>query len=209
MVKFVAVLFGVVGVVTAEVFDCAKYVSTCSGTTNYMAYPNCAATVLYNPTGMTCRITHLGLAMGTGANDAATHCNHAMPAPTAPCNAEILVPVFDCAKYVSTCSATSKYVAYSGCKATVMAKTMDMTCRIKHLGLAMGAGADDAKTHCPHAQEVAAGPCAATTTAAPTGAATTTAAATAVVSSANGASEFLASKSLSALSALILVIVAS
>eukprot|EP00930_Biecheleria_cincta_P027421 TRINITY_DN1926_c0_g1_i1.p1 TRINITY_DN1926_c0_g1~~TRINITY_DN1926_c0_g1_i1.p1 ORF type:complete len:234 (-),score=38.19 TRINITY_DN1926_c0_g1_i1:220-921(-) len=70
-----------------KTFDCAAYVSRCSSITGYQAYPDCAATVAANgANGMACRIQHLGKA----ATDAATHCPHAAPNATGPCQMEAL-----------------------------------------------------------------------------------------------------------------------
>jgi len=66
-----------------KTFDCALYVSTCSGVTGYKAYSDCAATVTANSAGMQCRIQHLTLAAKSGG--AATHCPHAQPNATGPC----------------------------------------------------------------------------------------------------------------------------
>jgi len=66
-----------------KTFECALYVSTCSGVTGYKAYSDCAATVTANSAGMQCRIQHLALAAKSGG--AAKHCPHAQPDATGPC----------------------------------------------------------------------------------------------------------------------------
>jgi hypothetical protein len=68
-------------------FDCAAYVSRCSGETGYEAYPDCAATVAANDANaMACRIQHLAAA----ASNATLHCPHAAPNAAAPCATEML-----------------------------------------------------------------------------------------------------------------------
>jgi len=73
-------------------FDCAEYVSICSGVAGYSAYSNCASTVTANgANGMACRTEHLTLAVITRSSGGdATHCPHAAETATGPCAAEKL-----------------------------------------------------------------------------------------------------------------------
>jgi hypothetical protein len=163
-VNLVLVLAFTSGHASAANFDCALYVSTCSGVSGYQAYSNCAATAIANGNaGMSCRKQHLALAAAGGANDPATHCPHAQPVATGPCANENVTAVFNCAQYVSTCSGVAGYQAYQDCAIQVQQNAATMTCRIQHLALAAAGGANDPATHCPHAQPVATGPCASET----------------------------------------------
>jgi hypothetical protein len=136
-------------------FNCSLYASTCSGTTGYTACSSCSDTVAANLGGMACRIYQLDIAAMAG--NATEHCPHAAQDATGDCATEVLKS-FDCSFYVSKCSRTTGYTAYSRCSGTVAANPMGMACCIYHLGVAAMAG--NATDHCPHAAQDAMGPCA-------------------------------------------------
>eukprot|EP00930_Biecheleria_cincta_P000761 TRINITY_DN10182_c0_g1_i4.p1 TRINITY_DN10182_c0_g1~~TRINITY_DN10182_c0_g1_i4.p1 ORF type:complete len:660 (+),score=51.41 TRINITY_DN10182_c0_g1_i4:99-2078(+) len=166
-------------------FDCARYTAQCVDTSVTPQYADCAATVAANPSGMTCRIEHLGRITDGDSATQTQHCPHAQETATGPCASEnplassspsptpaplqsptplpspvSSTPSFDCARYTAQCVDTSVTPQYADCAATVAANPSGMTCRIEHLGLITDGDSASQTQHCPHAQETATGPCA-------------------------------------------------
>jgi hypothetical protein len=112
-----------------KTFDCSLYESTCSGVSGYEAYSDCPGTVAANgANGMACRIQHLQLAV----SDAATHCPHAAPNATAPCNTETLTPpattTIAAATAATTAATTGSVHTSESCLATLGYVHLMMLC---------------------------------------------------------------------------------
>eukprot|EP00930_Biecheleria_cincta_P000762 TRINITY_DN10182_c0_g3_i1.p1 TRINITY_DN10182_c0_g3~~TRINITY_DN10182_c0_g3_i1.p1 ORF type:complete len:158 (+),score=15.58 TRINITY_DN10182_c0_g3_i1:79-552(+) len=69
-------------------FDCARYTVQCVDTSLTPQYADCAATVAANPSGMTCRIEHLGRITDGDSATQTQHCPHAQETATGPCASE-------------------------------------------------------------------------------------------------------------------------
>jgi len=73
---------------SALLFDCARYTAQCVDTSVTPEYANCAATVAANPSGMTCRIEHLGRITDGDSATQTQHCPHAQETARGPCASE-------------------------------------------------------------------------------------------------------------------------